>query len=163
MKVLLITIMLAGIGCATYSQLFVNASGDVQRCSATGQGIIGMATASDAVSSCASSMRTAGYLEIERAGVIGVTLSDSPSGQPVRVLKVANPSPAFDAGVDPGDQILAIDGQSVNSASDARVLLFGEAGTSVTVQFQRADFDTSIAFVRKAFPLVFRKPRPLAR
>jgi S1-C subfamily serine protease len=104
-------------------------------------------------------MRAAGYVEIERAGVIGVTLSETRPGEPVRVLKVANPSPAYLAGVDPGDVILGVDGQSVSNVSDARVLLFGESGTSTSVHFQRGDFDTTIAFMRKPFPLIFGRPR----
>lgn len=149
------------VSCATYSQVFVNAHGDLERCSATGQGVVGMAVASNSVSTCASDMRAAGYLEIERAGVLGITLADTPTGEPLRILKVTQHSPAWKAGVDPGDLILEIDGQPVQSAQDARILLFGEAGTSVTVRFQRGDFDTTFAVNRAPYRSVFGTgPRP---
>lgn len=142
-------------GCATYSQVFVNADGHIMQCAATGQGVIGMATASNAVRSCTANMLAAGYIEIERAGVIGVSLSTSEPGSPVRILKVADLSPAQAAGIRPGEQIISIDGQPVLNVTDAKHLLFGLAGTEVEVVILKRDEKKAYRLLRAPFPKIY--------
>ncbi len=45
--VLIFVIAISITGCATYSQYFINSSGSTAFCSSTGQGVAGMATASE--------------------------------------------------------------------------------------------------------------------
>ena len=158
---LFLTLLLSG--CATYSQLFVNADGQFMRCSATGQGIIGMAVASNSVTDCNSNMRAAGYFEIERAGTIGVMLSDSGEDSHPRILRVVESSPAWRAGIDPDDLIVQVEGQVVQTIQDAQVLLFGLAGTPVTVQLHRGDFDTTFTLTRASYKSVFGQTPELTR
>ena len=110
----------------------VGPNGQIERCQYTGQGIVGMATAGEAENACVRSLRGAGYLEIERAGKIGVTLTGS-----TRILKVELGSPADSAGIQAGDVITEIDGQSVDTDQQAQVLLFGVYGTTVSVTVSR--------------------------
>ncbi len=70
-----------------------------------------MAVASNATSDCSASTRAAGYLEVERASVIGGAMSEPTVGSHPRILRVEEQSPAWHAGIDPGDLIVAVDGQ----------------------------------------------------
>ena len=88
--------------CATFSRMFINEDGQIMQCSATGQGIVGMGVASNAERSCEDNLRAAGYIELEKAGVIGIEFSETKNDTVVKVLKVYNPSPADSAGIKPG-------------------------------------------------------------
>lgn len=156
-------LVVALLGCASYSQVFINAEGQIMTCSATGQGVIGMAVASTAVNDCNSNMRAAGYVEIERAGAIGVVMSDSDEGDHPRIIRVVENSPAWYAGVDPGDLVVEVEGQVVRDTHDARLLLFGLAGTDVTVHFRRGEFDTTFALMRRPHRSVFGQAPALHR
>lgn len=147
--------LVAIVGCASYSQLFVNSNGDVVPCSATGQGLVGMAVASNAVNDCSANMRLAGYVELERAGVLGITLSDTSPGEPIRILKVTAGSPAAIAGILPGDTIDSIEGQPAGSKSDANQLLFGLAGTDVEVTIQRAGEQIDLEITRAPYTEIY--------
>ena len=152
------TILLLLSGCATYSQLYVNSAGDVVACSATGQGLFGMATAANATDNCGRQMRNAGYVEIERAGVVGIRLSDTAAGEAVRVLMVATGSPAAAAGVLPGDTITEIAGQPVSSKVDAGHLLFGMADTEVGLTLTRGAERMDLVLVRASYTEVYGVP-----
>lgn len=145
-------------GCATYSQFFINSNGDIVPCSATGMGLIGMATASNAVNDCSTNMRLAGYVELERAGVVGIQLSETAPGEAVRILKVAENSPAAAAGIVPGDTIDAIGGQPVASKSDANQLLFGLAESDVEITILRAGEKLDIQLTRAPYTEVYGVP-----
>ena len=150
-------------GCATYSQYFINAEGEMASCSATGQGLIGMATASNAVGDCSANMLRAGYIELERAGVIGIKLSESVPGEPVRVLKAVDGAPAASAGVKAGDIVELVDGQPVSSKADAELLLFGLAGSSVAITVRRDGELFSYSLTRAPYTLVHGTPVKAAR
>lgn len=72
---------------------------------------------------------------------IGVTV-DTTGELPVIIAPMQN-SPAFEAGILPGDTILAIDGVDLEqegiAATDAVDLVRGEVGTQVTLKLERAD------------------------
>lgn len=142
-------------GCATYSQVFINADGEVRECASTGQGIIGMAMASSAVDGCSKNMRAAGFLEIERAGVVGITLSDPPPGSALRILKVVPGSPADSVGVVAGDILEAVESLPVQSPKDASRILFGEWGIPVRIGFRRDSTLYNRIAIRAPFKKVF--------
>jgi S1-C subfamily serine protease len=123
-------------GCATYSQMFINSNGEIRRCSATGQGLVGMATASNAVSGCVEDMKALGFIEIEQAGIIGVQFSQSQDTS-LKIIRVIKSSPADFAGIKAGDRVVNVAGQDVTSSKDARALLFGSVGTYVEVVIER--------------------------
>ena len=64
---------------------------------------------------------------------IGVTISGTEDGTAVEVLKVEPNGPAAEAGVEPGDVVVAVFGQRVEgmTANDVSLLVKGEAGTTV--------------------------------
>ncbi len=70
-----------------------------------------MAVASIATSDCSADIRTTGYLEVERASVISVIMSESAQGLHPGILRVEEQPPAWHAGIDPGYPIVAVDGQ----------------------------------------------------
>jgi len=143
------------IGCATYMQLYTNADHEVINCSATGQGAFGMATAADAVNTCKMQMRAAGFIEIERAGVIGVMLSASEPGDPVLIIKVTHPSPASEAGIQPGDIMVEISGIKITNVTDAKHLLFDEKNTPVTLVVTRGGQSITYDLIRESFSKIY--------
>lgn len=145
-------LLLSVTSCATYSQTMVAPDGTTYRCSATGQGIIGMATASGAKNDCVEGYRAMGYLELERAGFIGVTMRPDAS-----ILKVWDGFPAGEAGILAGDRIVAVGGQSVDSDHDAQVLLFGPAEQCITVTTLRDSTEHKYTLIRSYLNL--RPPR----
>ena len=77
------------------------------------------------------------FMEGEFAG-IGVYV-DQPKDEPVRVITPIVGSPAIDAGVLPGDQIVAVDGVDVRQSDirDVSKMLRGPVGTRVEMTVQR--------------------------
>jgi S1-C subfamily serine protease len=118
-----------------------------------------MATASNAVNDCSANMRAAGYIEIEQAGVVGVVLSKSAPGDPVRILRVAERSPADSAGISAGDTITAVNGQPISSPDDARSLLFGLAGESVELAVVGSSGEQVYSLTRVPFTAAFGRPK----
>ena len=79
---------------------------------------------------------------------IGVSIELHESG--ILIVSVVDNSPALDAGLLPGDVIVAADGVPLTTLEQAQTLLSGETGTSVTVQVLRADGTTiSVELVRR--------------
>jgi S1-C subfamily serine protease len=157
MKTFLVTILLmvAFAGCATYSQLFVNADGQVMRCSATGQGVIGMAVASNATDKCSEDMKRMGYIEIEKAGAIGITFSQVTPDTLARIIRIQPGSPAQRGGLHVGDIIRLVDNQIVYSSKDAKLMMFGRANTRVYLRVQRADSTMPFDIVRMQYTRVY--------
>jgi|688.fasta_scaffold01137_11 carboxyl-terminal processing protease len=74
---------------------------------------------------------------------LGVSLEGPPSVERLTVVAPLAGSPAYKAGVEPGDIIMEIDGKSTEgmSVADASKLLRGPGGTSVRLQLQRKSSD----------------------
>ena len=139
-------------GCASHSQIMINAVGEWQRCASWGYGVIGVATADTIQNDCIKSLHAAGYIEIEKAGVIGAYFSSE--NIPI-IIKVKENSPADIAGLKAGDKITAINGQKVASTKDAKILLFGMADTPVELTISRDGVENSYKLVRASFTKVF--------
>lgn len=78
--------------------------------------------------------------------------------QQTKVLTVVEPienSPAFKAGVKPGDQVLAIDGKSTSkmSVEDASALIRGKAGTPIKLRILRQGEETLLTLTRARIEL----------
>jgi C-terminal processing protease CtpA/Prc len=165
MKVLFSLLILSSFtfSCATYttySQLLVDAGGNMYRCSSWGHGYVGTPQAKKIQRDCLSDMKGAGYIEIEKAGVVGLYLSEqSPTDMVVTVLKIVPNSPADKADIRGGDKIAAIDGQPVKHNMDAKILLFGIAGTPVRLTLLRGDESITKDIIRASYVSVFGMPK----
>lgn len=135
------------IGCASYNQLLVNPTGDVASCDSAGQGLIGIAYASHVATNCIESRKAAGYLEIEKAGVIGIKLSKDSN----IILAVASNGPAGKAGIAAGDEVTAVDSQKVKNSADASILIFGSSATYVDVSILRGQNTKSYRLERVSY------------
>ena len=85
--------------------------------------------------------------DIERTGWVGVIVqTDSMSGA-LGIVEVIDPSPAAEAGLQPGDVITAIDSMPTAGASDAaiaRVRATWAPGRTVTYSIRRGAFDRRV-------------------
>ena len=70
---------------------------------------------------------------------VGITIQEAPEGAGFLVLKVEENGPAFEAGVEPKDLIIAVDGQDVREMSleDVKNLVMGEEGSFVQLTVLR--------------------------
>jgi len=143
------------LGCASYSQMFINANGQMQRCGAYGQGLIGMASAQNIQNDCIGDMKKAGYIEIEKAGVIGIKLSQDTL---VTILKVMPNSPASGRGIMGGDILLSVNGQKVKSQPDASTLLFGDIGDFVNITVSHNGQVQEYRLIRRPYTDIYGNP-----
>jgi S1-C subfamily serine protease len=152
-------VIIAMSGCASYSQIMINAQGQMYRCGSYGSGLVGIAHANQINEDCIESLRSAGYIELEKAGVIGITLGDqSQTDTILTIIKVADNSPAFSSGIHQGDVLVAINEQSVRKLLDAKVLLFGLAGTKVSLTTRRNVQENKVTLVRAPYTRVYGMP-----
>jgi len=145
------------------AQLFVGPGGGTSTCSKGSGwmlGLTGMAIDSNNYSNCCSTLWAAGFLEIERAGAVGLILRDDPECGHPTVVRVVESSPAGAAGVAPGDVIVTVGDREVGTVASAQRLLFGIAWTSVTVRFLRDASDTTITLTRGEHLRVFGRWPP---
>jgi C-terminal processing protease CtpA/Prc len=84
--------------------------------------------------------------EVKGAGSVAVTLGEH-AGAVVVVLVPAG-SEAEAAGIEPGDQIVSVDGQEVRSIEAARRRLTGPLGEDVVVALHREDDPSGSTVVR---------------
>lgn len=144
------------IGCATYSQMMINAQGQMYKCGAYGHGLGGMTQANQINEDCISTMKAAGYIELERAGVVGFYYSEPlATDTALSILKVSPNSPAAFAGIRAGDILVSIDNQKVRKITDARILMFGLAGTPVTLVVMRGSEVIKFNLIRAPYTSVY--------
>lgn len=90
----------------------------------------------------------------EMAGV-GIVIGTDPADLMATVVRVYPNTPAAAAGVQKGDKIIAVDGESVldSDISDIATLLRGELGTQVTMTVLRGGQQVSIQMTRDTFTI----------
>ena len=135
--------------CVSMQQILVDPSGHLMTCQAYGEGMIGATHATEIQNTCLDQARAAGYMEIERAGAVGLIL-----GEDRTVLKLTPGGPAEVAGVQPGDRLVKVNGQPVGSRSDAHMVMFGPAGERVNLTMERGGTELEIGMVRAPYPQV---------
>lgn len=95
----------------------------------------------------------AAYLENKNNAYvgIGITVQAGPDGLGMEVIKVAEGSGAYVAGVQPGDVVIGVDDQDLTGMDmDAiSALIKGEAGTTVKLTVRRAGENVSMTVERK--------------
>ena len=86
---------------------------------------------------------------------VGVTVRKSDEDSPLEVISVQEGGGAEEAGVLPGDLIIAADGISLEGMTleEACDLVRGEEGTEVTLDILRGEESLSLTMTRKALPL----------
>ncbi len=117
-------------GCVSQSQVYITPSYMAQRCASVGTGITGIIASGISMSNCETDYRGLGYLPIEEAGVSGVKFAKSDN--PPVISSITPNSPASDAGLVAGDEIMSINGQKPENAGAALKLIFGKAGETRT-------------------------------
>ena len=129
------------LGCVTPSTLLVNREGKVVRCASYGYGYgiagaIAISTAESTHASCVTDMKRVGFIELPRVS-IGVYFQQGVV--PPTVASVLSNSPAENAGIKVGDQVIAIDGKATpdHFATLAAIQSKGP-GDQVTVKLSRA-------------------------
>jgi membrane-associated protease RseP (regulator of RpoE activity) len=93
-----------------------------------------------------------------RRAFVGVVLANEPDGEGVRITQVIAGSPADDAGLQRGDVITAVDGQSVHGVDDVQNALEDKSpGDKVTFSVRRdnqnEDVDVTLGRHAEAVPM----------
>jgi C-terminal processing protease CtpA/Prc len=134
--------------------MLINSNGQVVRCGQSGAGIIGTSIAGTAHDKCVDSYKSAGYMELEEAGVTGIARVVTEGGV-IRITAIADNSPASNAGIAIGDNLISVNGQPVSVAGEAVRALFGKANTQVSVVIRRGTAERTIALTRASYPSVY--------
>lgn len=94
---------------------------------------------------------------------IGVTISGTVGTQGVEILKVDPKGGAAEAGILPGDIMVAVNGQSVveNGIDQSKELIRGEANTAVEIRILRNGETLSFSVMRKEIQMVVAKGQML--
>jgi S1-C subfamily serine protease len=132
-------------GCVSPSQMLVGPQNTMVHCSAVGFGIIGAPVAHHSFSNCVDDFKSAGYLPIEEAGVVGVHVDPA-----LVIVTVVASTPASTAGILTGDKLIQVNGQPVTDQITALKLMFGKVGETVTLTVHRNDKDIPFTMVRAA-------------
>lgn len=121
-------------GCASYSKVLINQEGQAATCVVSGEGIFGVAAAGDAYKSCLTGLHNLGFIEVEKAGSIGINFDFE---NPPRIIRVIDGSPANTSGLRFGDQVFKVDSSEVKTKYDAELLLFGNKGDKKLLSIKR--------------------------
>jgi membrane-associated protease RseP (regulator of RpoE activity) len=110
--------MIALIGCTTPSSMYVGQDGKRIRCAAHGWGYMGVTMAQGIHDQCSADAKAAGLI------------------------------PLAEAGIRPGDFIIAVDDQPVTNVADGRRMFFGRANTPVKVTYRSGGTDKTVNLIR---------------
>jgi C-terminal processing protease CtpA/Prc len=143
-------------GCVPKTQMMINASGTMMKCYSYDAGSLGIPMAFEIQNDCTESSRKAGYLELERAGVVGLTFNQD---DPPTVIKVENNSPAQKEGIVPGDKVIAVNGQSVKKVIEVKALLFGPIGTQVEILTVREGIEKAYTLILTSYVDIYGTPK----
>ena len=136
-------------GCASYNQVMIGPDGSAASCDSYGAGLLGMATANSISENCIKSRRSAGYLEMEKAGAVGMTVNDE-----LFVLRVVPHGPASDSGIMVGDRVKTVNGVPIKNEKEFHTVIFGPFGQSVKMTILRGEASQDVAMVSRPWPEV---------
>ena len=152
--VLIISVTAFIVGCATHSQMLISPTGQIVGCSSISAGVIGADAMTRRFNKCVEDHQASGYEKIENHGVVGLSrlvLED----KAIKVMAVADNSPASKAGVRVGDILVSVDGQPRSTVDDALQATNGKVGTNVAIVVTSGAAERSIILVRAAYPSVY--------
>ncbi len=135
-------------GCAVEPLYLVNAFGDRERCLPEKRSsLIGAVLPAKTPRSCVSALAGAGYLPEKDAGFIAMPLAMEDG----RIIATRLPEEALkqQPDLEAGDRLIAVDHQTVSSLDAARSLLFGKAGSRVSLTFDHNGDSLSVQLTRR--------------
>jgi S1-C subfamily serine protease len=150
MKYKVAIFLIVGLLCACTtapSTVLITPQGKSVRCASVGAGGVGVSLATEIHKNCVEDAKSLGALPLSEVGYIGVNFSQDPS-TPLKIIKVSPNSGAEMAGMRSGDVVVAINGQTVTNLADAKVLIFGRYGTSVSITYRRDKKDQTVVVQR---------------
>jgi C-terminal processing protease CtpA/Prc len=106
-----------------------------------------------AIEFCYKHFAPYGYIKSAEFGSTGFQI-DFANTKKALVTTLASGSPAAKAGVQPGDEIVAIEGQPLTASKGeaANELLFGKVGDSIKITVQRGQNASTVELVLVAKP-----------
>jgi C-terminal processing protease CtpA/Prc len=113
---------------------------------------IGMGPAAPAaIESCYSHFKPYGFVRADQLGSTGFQI-DLANKSKALITTVAPGSPASTAGVQPGDQITAVEGQPLTASKGeaAKEMLFGKTGAQLKVTILRGQANSTLTLVLAA-------------
>jgi C-terminal processing protease CtpA/Prc len=113
---------------------------------------IGMGPAAPAaIEFCYSHFKPFGFVRVDQLGSTGFQI-DLANKSKALITTVAPGSPASTAGVQPGDQITAVEGQPLTASKGeaAKEMLFGKTGAQLKVTIQRGQANSTLTLVLAA-------------
>ncbi len=104
-----------------------------------------------AIETCYSHFKPFGFIRADQLGSTGFQI-DLTNKSKALITTVASGSPASTAGIQPGDQITAVEGQPLTASKGeaANEMLFGKSGDQLEVTIQRGKANSTIALVLAA-------------
>jgi len=124
-------------GCVSKSAMMIGPGGKVVKCEAQGWEYIGAPLAAKTFDQCMEDTARMGFLIVEEAGYLGITLEDQQVNGENVIAKVSAGSPAAKAGIGPGDVILAVKGQKPAGIDDFYVMVFGRKNDPLEITVRR--------------------------
>ena len=103
------------------------------------------------------------YLDRMKNSYVGVGMTIRTLEEGFEVIQVEPTGPAAEAGVQPGDMVVAVFGQRVAgmSASDVSAMVKGEAGTTVDMTFERGEEELILTIERREIQTIVAEGRML--
>ena len=103
------------------------------------------------------------YLDRMKNSYVGVGMTIRTLEEGFEVIQVEPTGPAAEAGVQPGDMVVAVFGQRVAgmSASDVSAMVKGEAGTTVDMTFERGEEELTFTIERREIQTIVAEGRML--
>ena len=144
---LAVGVLVGLVGCASYSRMMVDASGLSPGCEHGGVGPSAVRVAARGQVICERALEAAGFIPADEVGSIGMLDLTTDRGD-VITASIEQGSAAHTAGIAVGDRLVAVDGHIVRDAALARKLLFGRAGSAVTVLMRRGDAVRQATLIR---------------
>lgn len=153
---LICTLFMAG--CVSQSQVYINPARHTVRCASSGWGITGMVASGISMGNCSTDYANLGYLPLEEAGVTGINFLKPTD--PAVINKVVPGSPAAKAGIAAGDTVISINGEKPANGGEAIKMLFGRAGTTITLVLSSTPAPRTVDLVLVPYPSLYGVQQP---
>ena len=140
-------------GCVAQSQMYINSNRHTVRCASSGFGVSGMIASGINMGNCSSDYANLGYLPLEEAGVTGINFLKA--NDPLVINKVVAGSPAAKANIVAGDTIISINGEKPANAGEAIKMLFGRAGSTITLVLKGTPAPRTVDLTLVPYPSLY--------
>lgn len=144
--------------CVSQSQVYINSARHTVRCASSGWGITGMIASGINMGNCSTDYANLGYLPLEEAGVSGINFLKV--DDPAVINKVVAGSPAAKAGIVAGDTVISVNGEKPANSGEAIKLLFGRAGSTITVVLKGNPAPRTVDLTLVPYPSLYGIQQP---